>query len=267
MCKQYSQSSRRLFLTACGHFLVCAILCLEAVRARGADQTNQTDSGSVGLILKRQSEYPMIIEIVAGGPAARNQILRVGDLISAVSIDGSESGFVSVRGASKETLATMLNGGAGSPVAIRAMLKRLGGEQTETLIRLFRESPVRFHLPDGLPARGFLYDFRMAELQLTTDHIAKLRRIQPPEWLQVTNGMRSNDIVRLIGEPVEVRPGRGINDTSWRYGTVVNISEESGKPGCADLRLTNGAVSETFRIKQPLEPRCRVEILSRNTEP
>jgi hypothetical protein len=241
--------------------LLTPLILGETVNA--AERATDDAIGMLGLLLKSERLYPTVVKILPGSPADKDGSLRPGDAILAISSNAAQTGFISTRGLPMDRVGFMLRGRPGSAVAVKVSVRNGGDGETEKIIRLRREAPVELELSNGSRAQGLLQSHHLAVLQLSPEEISKLRRVEASEWSRITNGMRTNDLVRMIGAPLESGPGHRLDESSWRYGTEVHIGKESLAPGWAYIYVTNGVVSQNFKIKQPPESDCRVEILSR----
>ena len=74
--------------------------------------------------------------------------------------------------------------------------------------------------------------------------------------------MKTQDVLRAVGEPLCIGLGQHPDESVWRYGCLIQFRGGAFPPGVAPLVVTNGAVSESFGVKQPEDDFYRVEILS-----
>jgi hypothetical protein len=198
-----------------------------------------------------------------GGPAAQEGRLHPGDKILSVSHDGNEAKFISTENMPPEQMTSLLEGEPGSSIAMKALLRSNNENETEVIIRLQRAARTTIELPTGAIGYGFLRTNQgWSSLNLSLEDMAKLRHVSFEEWSQITKGMTTNNVVRIIGEPLRVDV-KSDNEVWWRYGWLVDFGNFKAEPYFATLRITDGAILEDFGVEQRPEEPIKFEILSK----
>jgi hypothetical protein len=107
---------------------------------RGLDSVAPVGTGI--RVSGRDSEFPVVRELVGGGPAEKGQQLKQGDMILAVAKDG-DSRFTDTRGMGTDEISPLLRGQQGSPVQLKVRSAETNEERVITISR------DRFQLNNG----------------------------------------------------------------------------------------------------------------------
>ena len=231
--------------------------------APSADVLAVTNTGFTGIDLIKKGEFPVIAFVRSNSPAARDGRLHQGDEIVSVSPDGTLQGFIPTKGMSLAEVVSLLRGPPNSSVALEARLARETPTTTQTIIRLERAELVTFPLLNGTVAQGFIgTNLAWGRFGLTHDNIKKLRHIPSSKWSQVRIGMAVADVVPTVGEPLQIKR-LDAQESVWTYGWLVRLENTTLDPGTVELRITNGFVSHSFGIAEPLGQNIKFELLSK----
>jgi hypothetical protein len=173
---------------------------------------------------------------------------------------------------SVEHLASIIKGEPESLMALEAVHADTQHTPSRFVVSLKRAQTITIQLPNGAGASlGYINPNNIPvpePLGLSEPQMAVLKRTAYREWSSVTNGIRTSDLVRAVGEPLSIRLGLDNGQSRWEYGCVERIGGKTIELAPVELTITNGGVAMISMTIPPPNDTYTLEVLSRpSTKP
>lgn len=189
-----------------------------------------SELGATGLMLvwRKDAQYPQIIRVHPESPAAKEGGLNGGEELRAISQQRTNSGFVSLKGMKPDQVSELFRGKLETSLWAKTAVISTNSEDVEKIVRFNRGETFQHDKTPPQPKptlsyghvtytpRSLVNPIKLPITQRSTLD-TNLHRMIRPEFLQLTNGMSSNQIVKLLGLPDNASLNSPRQESQWFY--------------------------------------------------
>ena len=220
----------------------CVLVCILNVQAEGNSRTII----GIGVSIDSLPGQCSVTRVLPGSPADRCG-MRAGDILLGIGPTGHLVDMRSLAAMDVQGIRALLNGTAGSEVAVR-FERRSGTDSGSIDIAVVKR--VKIELVDQ--ANGIVSESALPEIpNPTLDRLPAegVREVSWENWVNLTNGMPKSAVIRALGSPLRTESKSDPGIDRWIYGRLYEVKSVC-RPTEVSVFFKNGLVLE--RSIEPL---------------